>query len=53
MERKGKGLTKRFQIFPTCGAGAAAVWPKLPCLSRVNTSFHKMMSRMKVYGIAQ
>lgn len=51
--RKGKGLTKRFQIFPTCGAGAAGVMPKLPSLSRVNTSFHKMMSRMKVYGIVQ
>lgn len=52
-EENDKGLTRRFQIFPTCGGGAAGVRPKLPCLSRLNTSFHKMVSRMKVYGIAQ
>lgn len=52
-EENEKGLTRRFQIFPTCGVGAAGVMPKLPCLSRLNTSFHKTVSRMKVYGIAQ
>lgn len=49
----GGGSTRRFQIFPTCGVGATGVIPKLPCLSRLNTSFHKTMSRMKVYGIVQ
>lgn len=41
------------RFFPTCGVGAAGVTPKLPCLSRLNTSFHKTTSRTKVYGIAQ
>lgn len=52
-KRKLKRLKKRCQIFPTCGVGAAGVTPKLPCLSRLNTSFHKTMSRTKVYEIAQ
>lgn len=52
-KNRGGGERRRCQIFPTCDIGVSGERPKLPCLSRLNTSFHKTMSMMKVYGIAQ